>query len=39
MKMEVHKMNYKKMIIEMIEKTDERKLRLIYNFVKALLRL
>lgn len=32
-------MNYKKMIIEMIEKADERKLRLIYNFVKALLRL
>ena len=39
MKMEVHKMNYKKMIIEMIEKADERKLRLIYNFVKALLHL
>lgn len=32
-------MNYKKMIIEMIGKADERKLRLIYNFVKALLRL
>lgn len=32
-------MNYKKMIIEMIEKADERKLRLIYNFVKALLHL
>lgn len=32
-------MNYKKMIIELIEKADERKLRLIYNFVKALLRL
>lgn len=32
-------MNYKKMIIEMIEKADERKLRLIYNFVKALLSL
>lgn len=32
-------MNYKKMIIELIEKADERKLRLIYNFVKALLHL
>lgn len=32
-------MNYKKMIIEMIEKADEKKLRLIYNFVKALLHL
>lgn len=32
-------MNYKKMIMEMIEKTDERKLRLIYYYIKALLRL
>lgn len=32
-------MNYKKMIIEMIEKADERKLRLIYVYIKALLRL
>lgn len=32
-------MNYKKMIMEMIEKTDERKLRLIYYYIKAILRL
>ena len=37
---EVHTMkNYKKMIMEMLEKADESKLRMIYYYIKALLRL
>lgn len=31
--------NYKKLIVELLDKADERKLRLIYFYVKALLHL
>lgn len=32
-------MDYKKLIVELLDKADERKLRLIYFYVKALLHL
>lgn len=32
-----HNINYKELIIEMLERADKRKTRLIYYYVKALL--
>ena len=37
MKGTVNNMDYKKLIIELLEKADDRKLKLIYCYIKALL--
>lgn len=35
--LELNHMDYKKLIIEMLDKADDRRLRLIYVYVKAIL--